>query len=430
MGRVFNNRWVRIQLVTLVFFIMAQVDKANIAVAFPGIRSELGITPTALGFAVGMFSWGYLVLQIPVGRLTSAWSAKYTLLILGIAWSVITASTALVQNETQLIINRFVLGVSEGGILPGCVVIIRAWFTPKERGRANLVLLGTIIAAAIGNAACGWLVELFGWRAMLVATAAFSLFWCGVWWLAVDDDPRNVTWLDPEIKRALVAGLDEAEKHEPASAGHWFKEIWHPSVLILCIYNLLGLTGFWGLTFWLPTLLVEGGRSIGRAGLLAAIPYVAAIIIASLISWSSDHFLERRWHLIVPTILAGVSMMCVAVFGTEHIVLLITCLSLTVGFWFGRIAVYWIYLADLVPRGAAGAAMGIANGIGNLGGFTGPLVFGWLRSSSGDFTSSMVVGGLAFVVAGLLAIPARRGREAAAVAAEPLAATAGVSAHR
>jgi MFS family permease len=424
MGAILQNRWIRIQFVTLVFFIFAQVDKANIAVAFPGIRQDLGITPTALGFAVGMFAWGYLVLQIPVGRLTSAWSAKYTLLILGIAWSLITASTALVQNETQLIINRFILGLSEGGILPGCVVIIRAWFTPKERGRANLVLLGTIIAAAIGNAACGWLVELFGWRTMLVATAVLSLFWCGVWWLAVDDDPRTVTWLDPETKRRLVAELDAAAKQEPTPHSHWFKEMWHPSVLILCFYNLLGLTGFWGLTFWLPTLLVEGGRSIGRAGLLAAIPYVLAIIIASLISWSSDYFLERRWHLIVPTVLAGVSMICVAIFGTEHIVLLIACLSLTVGLWFGRIAVYWIYLGDLVSRGAAGAAMGVANGIGNLGGFAGPLVFGWLRASSGGFASSMIVGGLAFIVAGLMAIAARPDRVTTAAIGNPVAASA------
>lgn len=426
MGFIVKNRWVRIQFVTLVFFILAQVDKANIAVAFPGIRKDLGLTPTALGFAVGMFAWGYLVLQIPVGRLTSAWSAKHTLLILGVVWSLITASTALVHSETELIINRFALGLSEGGILPGCVVVIRAWFTPKERGRANLVLLGTIIAAAIGNAACGWLVELFGWRAMLVATAVISLFWCGVWWLAIDDDPRKATWLDPETKRALVAELDAAAKQDPVSHGHWFKEMWHPSVLILCFYNFLGLTGFWGLTFWLPTLLVEGGRSIGNAGMLAAIPYVLAIIIASLISWSSDHFLERRWHLIVPTVLARVAMISVAVFGTQHITMLIACLSLTVGFWFGRIAVYWIYLADLVPQGAAGAAMGVANGIGNLGGFAGPLVFGWLRSYSGGFESSMVVGGFAFIVAGLMAIATRRDGIATANRASPDVAAAPV----
>ncbi len=138
MSAIVHNRWIRIQLVTLIFFLLSQIDKANIAVAFPGIRADLGITPTALGFAVGMFAWGYMLLQIPVGRLTSAWSAKYTLLLLGIAWALITASTALVHSETALIINRFALGLSEGGILPGVVVMIRAWFTPRERGPCQL----------------------------------------------------------------------------------------------------------------------------------------------------------------------------------------------------------------------------------------------------------------------------------------------------
>src|SRR5580698_11603397 len=79
MGNMLSNRWVRIQLVATFLYIFAQIDKANIAVAFPGMGSELALTPTALGFAVGMFAWGYLLLQIPVGRLTSAWSAKRTL---------------------------------------------------------------------------------------------------------------------------------------------------------------------------------------------------------------------------------------------------------------------------------------------------------------------------------------------------------------
>jgi len=414
MGFIFRNRWIRIQGVTLVFFILSQIDKANIAVAFPGIRHDLGITPTALGFAVGLFAWGYLVFQIPVGRLTSAWSAKYTLLTLGIAWSLTTASTALVHNETQLALNRFVLGLSEGGILPGCMVMIRAWFTPKERGRANLVLLGTIIAAALGNAVCGWIVGLVGWRMMLVATAGFSLLWCGVWWLAVSDDPRKCSWLDPETKRALVAELDAEAAQEPALDRHWFKAMWHPTVLILSAYNLLGLIAFWGLTFWLPTLLVEGGRSIGNAGLLAAIPYIVAIVIASCISWSSDYFLERRWHLILPTVLAGVAMACVGVFGTHHVLLLITCLSVSVGLWFGRITVYWICVADAVPRGAAGPAMAVANGVGNFGGFLGPLIFGWLRETSGGFSSSMIVGGVALFMAGLMAIAVRQNRGAGA----------------
>jgi MFS family permease len=105
-----------------------------------------------------------------------------------------------------------------------------------------------------------------------------------------------------------------------------------------------------------------------------------------------------------------VFMACVGIFGTHNIPMLIICLSLTVGLWFGRISVYWICVSDAVPRNVAGAAMGVANGIGNFGGFVGPVIFGWLRTSSGGFASSMIVGGVAFFVAGLMAIAVRSNR--------------------
>jgi MFS family permease len=407
MGDILRNRWVRIQLVATVLYIFAQIDKANIAVAFPGMGKDLLLTPTALGFAVGMFAWGYVVLQIPVGRLTSAWSAKGTLAILCFSWSIVSASTALVQTETQLIINRFVLGLSEGGILPATVVLMRSWFTQGERARANLALLGTPIAAAIGNALCGLAVSAVGWRWMFVVTAVPTLLWLLVWWWAIDDDPSQATWLDPETQSRLVAELAEEAQAAPQADRHWFRTIWHQTVLVLSLYNILGLTAFWGLTFWLPTLLVEGGRKIGMAGLLASIPYWVSIAMAFLISASSDRRQERRWHLIVPTVLAGLCMVVAGEFGDGRLALLLTCLTLTTGLWFGRITVYWIMVADAVPQGSAGAAMAIANGLGNLGGFFGPLMFGWLRSRYGGFEVAMLAGGSLYVVAGLLALLVR-----------------------
>src|ERR1700761_3122703 len=102
MGAILQNRWIRIQAVATVLYISSQVDKSNVALAFPGMQHDLGLSPTVLGFAVGVFAWGYLLLQIPVGRLTSAWSAKRTLTILGVCWSIVSASTALVETEWQL----------------------------------------------------------------------------------------------------------------------------------------------------------------------------------------------------------------------------------------------------------------------------------------------------------------------------------------
>ena len=71
-----RNRWVRILGVAFVMYVISVVDRTNIAMAIPALRSELGLSASAIGFATGMFFWGYIVLQIPAGRLAAVWSAS------------------------------------------------------------------------------------------------------------------------------------------------------------------------------------------------------------------------------------------------------------------------------------------------------------------------------------------------------------------
>jgi len=410
-----RNRWIRIQGVALMMLVMSQIDRSNIALAFPAMRADLALNATAIGFATGVFFWGYLLLQIPVGRLASAWSAKRTLMILGIGWAVVSASTALVQNETQLVINRFLLGISEGGTLPTFVVLMRAWFTRGERARANLVLLGTPIAIAIGNPLCGFAVGAFGWHMMFIVTAVPALLWCLVWWWAIADDPRQVDWMPAAEKASLIAALDVEAADAPVSSHHWFRVMWHPAVLLLSAYNLLGLTAMWGLSYWMPTLLVEAGRSIGMAGLLSAIPYAASIVMALVLSYTSDRWQERKWHMLVPTLFAGVSMLVAAQVGEGHLAVLLLCFTLTIALWFGRIATFWVMVGDAVPKDAAGPSMAIANGVGNFGGFLGPFVFGWLRTMTDNFDAAMIFGGVSFVLAAVIVMPMRFGPVRSAV---------------
>jgi len=400
-----RNRWVRIQGVALVMFVMSQIDRANIAMAFPAMRAELGLSATAIGFATGVFFWGYLALQIPMGRLASVWSAKRTLMILGVGWAVISATTGFVHTENELIVNRFLLGLSEGGTLPAIVVVMRAWFTRDERARANLVLMGTPLAIAIANPVCGFAVSAVGWHMMFVVTAVPALLWCGVWWWAIDDDPRTTNWMPPDEQAALIATLDAEAREDVVSQLHWFRVIWNPAVLLLSAYNLLGLTALWGLSYWLPTLLVEAGNTIGMSGLLSAIPYAVSIFMGMLLSFSSDRMRERKWHMLVPTFLAGVFMLVAAGIGQGHVVALLFCFTLTVAFWFARITMYWILVADAVPKDCAGASMAIANGVGNFGGFLGPFVFGWLRTVTDGFDAAMIFGGVAWILAALIVVP-------------------------
>ena len=71
-----RSRWMRILGVAFVMYVLSFVDRTNIAMAIPAMRAELGLTAPAIGFATSVFFWGYIVLQIPAGRLAGVWSAK------------------------------------------------------------------------------------------------------------------------------------------------------------------------------------------------------------------------------------------------------------------------------------------------------------------------------------------------------------------
>jgi MFS family permease len=194
----------------------------------------------------------------------------------------------------------------EGGVLPVTLVLIRNWFARPERARANAIfLMGTILASAIGNPISGLAVAAFGWRMMFIGTAIPAVAWIFVWWWAIADHPDEVTWLPENEKTALIAALAEEKRGATAIPGHWFTVVWHPAVLMLTLYNLLGLIAIQALFIWLPSVFRETGRSIGAVGLLSAVPYIASAVLMVLVSRHSDRTRERKWHVVVPTMLSG-----------------------------------------------------------------------------------------------------------------------------
>jgi len=109
-----RNRWLRILGVAFVMYVLSYIDRVNIAMAAPAIRAELGLSPAAMGLAAGFFPWGYVVLQIPAGRLAGVWSAKRVILIQLVLWSAVALSTAFVDSAAELVLNRFCAGARRG----------------------------------------------------------------------------------------------------------------------------------------------------------------------------------------------------------------------------------------------------------------------------------------------------------------------------
>ncbi len=122
-------------------YTISYVDRTNVALAFdPRLSTamaDLGMDDAAKGNAIGIFFWGYLLLQIPGGYLANRWSTRKVVSLCLIAWGLAAAGCGLVKTGSEFRIMRFFLGLAESGVYPATLVLLANWFPRGERARAN-----------------------------------------------------------------------------------------------------------------------------------------------------------------------------------------------------------------------------------------------------------------------------------------------------
>src|SRR6195952_5423324 len=143
----------------------------------------------------------------------------------------------------------------------------------------------------------------------------------------------------------------------------------------------------YGRSFFLPQIVKAFGVSNVTAGFITAVPYLVGAV--GMIFWvaHSDRSGERKWHAVIAFlfIIAGLSL--ASAVDDPTIKMLFLCLA---GFgFFAVLPVFWTFPTAFLS--GAGAAAGIAaiNSIGNLAGFFGPFIMGWLKDVTGNFSAGL-----------------------------------------
>src|SRR5438067_12367088 len=113
------------------------MDRGNLSVAAPALRSEMGLTPTQMGILLSGFFWTCSVLQPVAGWLVDRYDV-YRLYAAGFAvWSLAVASGGLATGFTTLMLARLFLGIGESLAYPAYSRILAGAFAERQRGFAN-----------------------------------------------------------------------------------------------------------------------------------------------------------------------------------------------------------------------------------------------------------------------------------------------------
>jgi sugar phosphate permease len=377
------SKWLRIIPVAFIMYMLAYIDRINVGILMPYIQEDLKINASAAGDIAGIFFVGYLIFQIPGGILAAKWSAKKTIFILMILWGICATAAGFVQTEGQLKAARFALGVAEGGVWPAVLVLLANWFTTKERARANAFWMACLpVSAMLMAPLSGFLLKFFDWKMVLIIQGLPPIIWAFVWYAMINDKPSDARWMKQEEREKLLTEL-AAEQNKKVQSEGYIAAFKNKAVWGLVIMYFLWMTGFYGYTLWVPSVVGTFTKDPVMLGWLTAIPFTCALIGMLINSYWSDKRMNRVQHVAIPLVIAAISMIT-GQFVTLP-VLQMVLLSITAIGVYAPYGPLWAIPTAIIPAGVVGAALGLQNAIGNLGGYNGPKFFGVLKDITGNY---------------------------------------------
>ena len=397
-----EQRWLRILPFATVTYALSFINRANVSQALPSMSRELHLNSAQAGTIAGIFFWGYLVLQVPGGYLATRWSTKWFVSILLVIWGSAAVGCGFVHSGSQMWVMRFLLGVAEGGMYPATLVLISHWFPRKERARANsLFSIAIPISLIVSAPLSGWLLDRWNWRVMLAVEGAFPLLWVLAWILCIYDYPRQAPWISAEERDHLETEYRrDVAAREPADHEYFLRALFAPQVLLLTMIKLLMLSGQLGYLFWLPSAIEKAKTSSHFiTSLLYMIPFVVGAVSLVLISQSSDKKNERRGHVAFAMAIGGLALFGGVLTNEVSPIFSYALVCLAAVGAFAPLGPFWAIPTEVFSRKMAGSVVGFINGIGNLGGFLGPVLVGYLNKRTGNFTSGFAMLG-AFMLIG------------------------------
>ena len=405
--------WRLLPLVALAYCI-AYIDRSNISFAALTMNKDLGFSAYIYGWGAGIFFFGYFLFEIPSNLILEKIGARIWIARIMITWGIISALTAFVTGPTSFLIIRFLLGAAEAGFFPGMILYFTYWFPAEYRGRVISTLfvaqpVANAVASIVSAAILGMdgILGFKGWQWIFILEALPAVLLGLVIFKVMTDKPARAEWLAEDERNWLQARID-SENRQVESTGRLtlMRALGDPRVVALSLIYLMSVTANYGIVFFMPQIIKGIGLSNMMTGVAASVPYIIGTIGLIAWGWSSDRNQERRWHLIVASTLGALGLAFAAWSGASWWALL-GMSAATTGIYGSR-AAFWPMPSLFLTGTAAAGAIALINATGNLGGYFGPFIVGWIKDATDSFQAGLYFLAACSLMAAIIAFFAAR----------------------
>jgi MFS transporter, ACS family, tartrate transporter len=402
--------WRLIPFLGLLYF-AAFIDRVNLGFAAAQMNRDLGLSAYVYGLGAGIFFIGYSLFEVPSNLILHRVGGRRWLGRIALTWAIVAGAMAFVKGPTGFYILRFLLGVAEAGFFPGVVYYLTYWVPAAGRARLGGAFMTAIpISTALGGPLSSAILRLdgmlglAGWQWLFLIETLPSLVLGLVTLVYLPDSPADARWLTTEERGWLTTKL-YAEKaapggDQPVSVA---RTLLSSRVLALSLCYFGVVLGLYGVILWVPQILTHAGIAPGNLGLAVAIPYAVAAI--AMVWWSrrSDRLQERVGHIAVASVVAFLGLAGSAVL-VDSPLLSVAAISIGAAGTLAIAPIFWTLPASLLSGAAAAGAFALINAIGNVGGFAGPFLIGWIKDATGSFTWGLLAVACSVLMTGIAAL--------------------------
>ena len=360
------------------FSFLSYLLRMNISVAQQAMLPELGLSDIQIGAVFSAFMLGYSLLQVPAGILGDRFGPRPVLAVAALGWGILSILTGIVPGKfvrgalaafVSLLILRFLLGTAQAATYPVAARAVANWIPESKHAFSNaVVIVGATVGSAVTGPLIAYVMQRLGWRATFYLTGLFPLIMAIVWWWGAPRASGEQT-AKAEQQRQFPVG-SPLYKGETSS---WWSQVRNSNIAFLCMSYFLYSYVMFIFVFWLFKYLVDVRKfSVIGSGWATSLPFIAASVALPLFGYVSDWLsmgrgrLRGRRQVAMGCLVCAGSLLFVGAHASSALLALLA-ISLSVAFLFSTEGCYWSTAINLAgPH--AGAAGGLMNMAGNLGG--------------------------------------------------------------